>query len=73
MEIKPAGVPEMSERAEQIDNAIKSRRKDDKLKALLAEWRLEFGVHVYEENLHQMPTWQELRAAAEATAPGEAV
>jgi len=59
--------PTMVESAEIVGQRIRNNRMDQALRDLLAEWREEFGVTIYEDRLAEMPSWQDaIREAAEA-------
>jgi hypothetical protein len=51
--------PTMVESAEIVGQRIRNIRMDEALRALLDQWKEEFGVTVYEDRLAEMPSWQE--------------
>ena len=54
----------------EVGDRIKKRREEDAFQALLATWRAELGVTVFENKLKDLPSWQDLVATAP---PGEPV
>jgi hypothetical protein len=55
--------PDLAESAEDVKRRIILKKRDTYLRQLLADWRQEFGVEIFEDNLAKMPSWDELRAA----------
>jgi hypothetical protein len=68
-EIKPAGIPELSDFREALAQRIRASRKEDELNRLLDQWQHEYGVTIDELNLAKMPSWQELMASQEDVQP----
>jgi hypothetical protein len=65
--IVPPYQKELAEVREQVGQRIKLRRKDEALRKLLAEWRSEFEVIIYEENLEKVRPWEELTSETTET------
>ena len=65
--IHEATQPTMVEAAEMVGARMRNLRMEQSLQALLAEWREEFGVTIYEKPLAEMPSWEEaVRASSDA-------
>ncbi len=62
--VHAAEQPTLEEMREAVAQRIKNRRMDAALRQLLAQWRAEFGVTVYEERLAGLPSWEEAVQAA---------
>ena len=61
--------PTLDEAAEMVGARIRNIRMEEALQALLAEWREEFGVTIFEDALAEMLSWEEaVRATSEAQA-----
>ena len=51
---------EKNDISEEIGQQIRYNRKEEAYQALLAQWALDFGVTEFEENLAELPSWEEL-------------
>ncbi len=58
--VTPGRPADLAESSEAIGKRIRKMREEEAFQKLLADWREEFGVTIYDENLAKMPSWQEL-------------
>ncbi|MBU2501625.1 peptidyl-prolyl cis-trans isomerase [bacterium] len=56
----PGRSVELREVTEEVGKRIKKIRQEEAFQALLVKWREEFPVTVHEENLADLPSWDEL-------------
>lgn len=59
--VNPSRTMEKTEMAAQIGQRIKNKRKEESFQSLLAQWSTEFGVTRHEENLADLPSWDDLQ------------
>lgn len=59
-QIKPGSPGNLKEDTETVGMVIRRKRENDAFNKLLDQWRADFGVTVYEENLADLPGWDEL-------------
>jgi len=60
--INPDRFYKLSEVSEAIGARIRQSRQEDAFKALLDQWKEEFGVKIFPENLSGLKSWEELTA-----------
>ncbi|MHB8079694.1 MAG: peptidylprolyl isomerase [Candidatus Krumholzibacteriia bacterium] len=60
---------ELSEAASEVGQVLRVRHQEEKLQQLLAEWRKQFPVKIYDRRLDKARSWAELAALPPAANP----